>query len=95
MDSYISRDEAANLLHIYAVSVDKTNTLSGVLRNIVRDIPAADVRPVVRGEWVYGSFDVAWCSVCGEIFNDFDCRVDQYNFCPNCGADMSEADHEP
>lgn len=52
----------------------------------LKQIPAADVRPVVRGKWkehrfsedVYG----AECSVCHTTW-DYGT-----NFCPNCGADM-------
>lgn len=52
-------------------------------------IPTADVRPVKRGEWMrkpdpYGFFeDIPVCSECG-------CTTkmrEEYNFCPNCGAD--------
>lgn len=55
---------------------------------IFDDIPTADVRENVRGEWKwvcffknggYGSFG---CSVCGYR------NGTRYNFCPNCGADM-------
>ena len=50
------------------------------------EVPAEDVRPVVRGKWkerrfsedVYG----AECSVCHTTW-DYGT-----NFCPNCGADM-------
>ena len=51
-------------------------------------IPAADVRPVVRGRWIekpylLGTTNV--CSVCGE---NYGMPHGKYNFCPNCGADM-------
>lgn len=63
-------------------------------------IPAADVRPVVRGKWIVSRTDYGWnsaefpthckCEKCGrEIpYNDKD------NFCPNCGADMREVEHD-
>ena len=51
-------------------------------------LPAADVRPVVRGKWMERRFseDVygAECSVCHTTW-DYGT-----NFCPNCGADMRE-----
>jgi len=50
----------------------------------VQDIPAADVRPVVRGEWEYISFMTVKCSNCKETFHE----LEGDNFCPNCGADM-------
>ena len=63
----------------------------------LRDIPAADVRPVVRGHWIseeeaeekgdYSLRDA--CSVCGHC--DWDCTESAgFNYCPNCGADMRE-----
>lgn len=51
-------------------------------------IPAADVRPVVRGEWVKNGWSIR-CSICR-----YDMPFSTRNFCPNCGADMREADHD-
>ena len=56
-------------------------------------VPAADVRPAVRGEWGYRwkihgdgrrPTELFPCSVCG-----FE-NTSATNFCPNCGADMRE-----
>ena len=63
------------------------------LPNILKafnEIPAADVRPVVRGKWVnYGDEyrpDIK-CCICGQrkpiLLGNFN-----FNFCTNCGADM-------
>lgn len=59
---------------------------------------AADVRPVVRAEW-YGEadgyadgelvYDMWSCPVCGKRFEEWEEKPD-WNFCPNCGADMRE-----
>lgn len=60
----------------------------------IEDYPAADVKLVARGKWkdaVQGAHDSPHvrCSICGEYFwryfRDFD-------FCPNCGADMREGE---
>lgn len=60
----------------------------------IADLPAADVRPVVRGEWegrktfLHGT--IVKCSLCGN-FLDLDgvnAGRGNANFCPNCGADM-------
>lgn len=58
------------------------------------NIPAADVRGNVRGEWVtkqrhehYPSckpYEADYCSVCGKRGNA------EYELCPNCGADMRD-----
>ena len=53
-------------------------------------VPAADVRPVKRGEWIEKPFLLGtsrFCSLCGE---NYGMPHGIYNFCPNCGADMTE-----
>ena len=57
------------------------------------ELPAADVRPVVHGHWVYeepngaNSFKGAyWCDQCHQP------ESYRKNFCPNCGADMREGE---
>ena len=47
--------------------------------------PTADVKPVVRGEWVEDGA-VMKCSVCGNSSDH--CGTE--NFCNYCGADMRE-----
>lgn len=60
------------------------------------EIPAADVRPVVRGEWIWELADNGWanhiCSCCGYTKNTDIHVALGWNFCPNCGADM-RGDH--
>ena len=59
---------------------------------LVTEAPAADVDPVVRGEWqkVYENttFGAMYrCSICGETtFN-----VENYKYCPKCGAHMERS----
>lgn len=60
-----------------------------LFENCLDDIPAADVRPVVRGHWEAYTLTTVKCSVCGAIGYDWK-RFG--NFCQNCGADMREAD---
>ena len=60
-----------------------------------RRVPAADVVPVVRGEWVlvgtnehdYETSVEEKCSLCGRYVYRYDTEP-QDNYCPNCGADM-------
>ena len=64
---------------------------------LLKNVPAADVRPVVRGKWEIdnsyadpGLMNLR-CSVCGEFGGTWrDCTLPSmlYKFCPNCGADM-------
>ena len=61
----------------------------------LRDVPAADVAPVVHGEWVRphwkGSGFCYDCSVCGNevIHQEYRWRDKKiYPICPWCGAKM-------
>ena len=64
----------------------------------VNHTPAADVRTVVKAEW-YGEadgyadgelvYDIWSCPICGKCFEEWEEKPD-WNFCPNCGADMRE-----
>ncbi len=47
---------------------------------------AANVRPVVQGEWRRTTVNLSACSACGNcVLTD---RTGGYFFCPKCGADM-------
>lgn len=84
---YISREAAKQIIceacerpgcpELWGYSCDRTDRLNA--------IPAADVRPVVRARWkAHGDCGVTECPVC--MWTIEEC-VD-YNFCPNCGAEM-------
>lgn len=64
---------------------------------IISEIPAANVAPVVHGRWVHdgrrieSGIDWCHCSECGKSDN-FCTRT---NYCPNCGAKMDgDGDNE-
>ena len=76
MAEYIDREKAKSLLHIeYAYAAEQ----------LLDEIPAADVAPVVRGRWT-SSRAVAVtrttyrCGLCGRG------TAVKSNYCPNCGA---------
>lgn len=66
------------------------------------ETPTADVRENVKGRWVevvdrtemYDKEGVkTWgmlfqCNQCGFVLNAVEGHTGQYNYCPNCGADM-------
>ena len=79
MDDYIKRSDALELSRIY-FSPDLWEEAVPV--RTIRNIPSADVQPVVHGEWTVTSMYIK-CSECGEAF-----MLIPQNFCPNCGADM-------
>lgn len=64
------------------------------IADLIDEVPAADVRPVVRGKWEFirKTIDgkVFKCSACGRVLivdDTFD-RIEKYPFCNCCGADM-------
>ena len=60
----------------------------GTFIDAVVDMPTAEVREVVRGEWIVcDAKPPTWwyeCSVCGSAGNI------NYHYCPNCWAEMKE-----
>ena len=113
MTEYIDRDKLLlalrewqnRLIEAYGGNDEYVRCLDSVLTGI-ENAPAADVRPVVRGEWEHtedfddygGGRYVEWtCSVCfskakgGWAVRDE--HIDEppaWNYCPQCGADMRE-----
>ena len=88
---YIER-EAVNAL----IEAECSPKVAAFLNHAIDNIPAADVRPVVRGKWkvsVHKTYYDVSCSVCGiNSFFQVDEKdsVSYANYCPNCGADMRE-----
>ena len=79
MAEYIKRDLAMEFL---PVAYDSAI-------NALRNVPAADVAPVVHGTWElrHGSW---YCSNCGRGYKiKFGVApACKHNYCPNCGAKM-------
>jgi len=70
-----------------AIEAAKKTPLYFDIKPIIISIPAADVRPVLRGAWkAYNNTYV--CSVCGRPVSFW-----KSDFCPNCGADMRGANN--
>ena len=89
-DEYIKRSDVLELSRIY-FSPDLWEEAVPV--KAIRNIPSADVQPVVHGKWERREcgLDIECkCSACG--YRDFVPYHDNYwverNFCPNCGARM-------
>lgn len=67
---------------------------------MVEDSPAADVRENVKGEWIYKSGErykeyTVTCPFCGASYKDcYDgyINAEDFDFCPNCGAQMGGAE---
>ena len=99
MDEFISREATIKRIkEVYCVGCNSYHGVrcracgTGDAIDMIEDAPAADVAPVVHGEWeiVVGSngkeYMVCTC-----------CRVSQdltgvFTYCPNCGAKMDGGD---
>lgn len=98
MSDYISREVATALANDIIVPTKDGGTYRHrcIDPQDIRELPAADVRPNVRGKWTkelhpnvrYNQYK---CSICGEFSgHDSEGWIWKPNFCPNCGADMRE-----
>ena len=78
--------------------LDRVTSMYFDLKFFIEEEPTLDVKPVIKGKWIYEEND--WftnyrCSVCKEVFcgNDIGVSIESiYHFCPNCGADMKEVE---
>lgn len=74
--------------------------IKSVIEIIKKDIPAADVVPVVNAKWIpkfvskRGLSDFFVCSECNEpSFTPHKFKMCPYNYCHNCGARMDGDNH--
>lgn len=71
-----------------------------LLENVMSATPPADVRPVVRGKWIWKDNGEVVCSECNDLIavvgntEDLETVISGFNLCPNCGADMREPPKE-
>ncbi len=70
---------------------------------LIKDEPAADVRPERHGEWEFGKFDgigyPVWCTACGIRFGRVTSpaawlEYPEHQYCGNCGAKMDGKEPE-
>lgn len=61
----------------------------------IEDIPAADVAPVVHGRWddsgrytFPGGATAVRCTKCGCALTESEYHLQNWNYCPVCGAKM-------
>lgn len=69
------------------------NRMLSIIQMDMLKLPAADVAPVVHGQWIE-DHDYLKCPECGVMvkwdFTFFD--IGNWNYCPNCGAKMDIED---
>lgn len=108
MAEYIEREAAMDIFgegpmwtgYFEPYPIEVHHAMVGVARLVkeeVGKIPAADVAPVVHGEWApsEGNPGFLVCSVCGDCYV-YDEWVDgrKWRYCPNCGAKMDGKDED-
>ena len=60
---------------------------------MLEQLPAADVAPVVHGRWIYDKkAQRPYCSVCKGYF--YGATNSPMSYCPNCGAKMDGGDND-
>lgn len=96
MDDYISRDMAIARLTKVEVP-NRLATMTDAKREIA-EMPAADVAPVVHGQWISlteCSNAGVYCSICHKkVYKEDYAWCNRKNkvrssYCPNCGAKMA------
>lgn len=93
-DDYIRREDA--IIEMMDNNVDHAQGTDGKeVVQILEDIPAADVVPVVHAYWIrHENADI----ICGYYVPSFECsqcgtwKEDDSDFCPDCGARMDGGD---
>lgn len=88
-------DDSVGYPHLRSdYKVCKTQLLDCI--HAIKEMPAADVRPVVRARWYWDNYKYDWC--CSNCFHSADHHIEKddvykipsFPFCPHCGANMRE-----
>ena len=88
MDEYIEHSAAIEAAkHAWAKGLDPSQYIEA--------LPAADVVPVVHGRWddsgrytFPGGSTAVRCTNCGCALTESEYRLNNWNYCPVCGAKM-------
>ena len=96
MSEYIEREAAIAMYEDDEIDMGALKVPVPVIVQNIKDVPAADVRPVVHGKWIVSRTDYGWngaefpthckCDQCGREVP----YLDKDNYCPNCGALMDK-----
>lgn len=97
---YINKVEVLKLVEKYALTLSCHGSRIGVmdwLMNEIKEIPPADVAPVIHARWIKHKIDkydfTLHCSNCAWI-DEINSEWGKYKYCPNCGAKMDENENE-
>ena len=91
MAEYIEREYAVDAVVDVYYNTPDINLSCEKFETAIFKIPAADVAPVRHGRWIE-DHDYLKCTECSVMvkrdFTFFD--IGDWNYCPNCGARMTE-----
>ena len=97
MDEYIEREAAIRVVNGQS---SLTMTRSSLIDSISK-LPAADVVPVVHGRWddsgrytFTGGSTAVRCTNCGCALTVSEYHLNNWNYCPVCGAKMDGGDSD-
>lgn len=88
MAEYINRKVLIKKIDDYFFKTDPNGQEQiGILkcRRIIRETPSTDVAPVKHGKWIHN--DDWWEFICTNCRKGIG-NIQEYKYCPNCGADM-------
>lgn len=88
MNDYINRDATIEKIRYEGIYGDgySDEELENDVVDMIESIPAAEVKPVVRGKWISIQNGSGICSNCNRLDH-----IDPLaNYCRYCGADMRE-----
>ena len=90
MDDYISREAAIKEFCDDCMDREwcKSNGESCSRIKNINAVPAANVRPVVRGKWNHDGSDWKNRFICDQCGYKWFFEAEEANFCPNCGCAM-------
>ena len=91
MDDLIPRSAAIEAFDDKRVDRNYGDVSPESVIEVIKSIPAADAKPVVRGLWIYFNCAGNELYQCSECFHWIDAKTDR-NYCPNCGAKMEIED---
>lgn len=87
MDEYISREAA--LACVCQDCRERESCLDPCVDYCrIKDIPAADVRPVAMGRWKHDGSDWKNRFICDQCGYKWFFEAEEAHFCPNCGCAM-------
>ena len=97
MDEYIEREAAIRVVNGQS---SLTMTRSSLIDSI-SNLPAADVAPVVHAHWddsgrytFPGGSTAVRCTNCGCALTVSEYHLNNWNYCPVCGARMNGSDND-